>query len=271
MMNGAAALVFDNIVKDYPGGLLRRRTLRAVDQVSFRVERGEVVGLIGPNRAGKTTLVKLLLALCQPTAGRVERLGKPGDARHTLARVGYVHENQAFPPYLSAAALLEYYGALSWIPEATVKQRVPILLNRVGLIDRAAEPISRFSKGMKQRLAIAQAFLNEPELVVLDEPGEGLDLDGRQLLRSLIAEHKAAGRTVLYVSHLLNEVEQLCDRLAVLVGGRLVFLGPLVELTRGRPGGTPTLEQSLQRLYRDNSHVLPRNDAVSSSRASHSP
>lgn len=264
-MDHEPALAFDQVVKDYPAGLWRRGTLRAVDQVSFRGERGEVIGLVGPNRAGKTTLVKLLLSLCQPTAGRVERLGKPAAARQTLSRVGYVHENQAFPTYLTATNLLDFYGALSLLPPATIRQRIPLLLERVGLADRAREPIARFSKGMNQRLAIAQALINTPELLILDEPSEGLDLAGRQMLRSLIAEQKAAGCTVLYVTHVLSELEQQCDRVAVLVAGRLVFQGPVAELLRAEAGGPPpSFEQSLQRLYGSNGHAAGQGAAVPS-------
>lgn len=241
---------FVDVVKDYPRGILGRQKLRAVDGVTLRVEAGEVFGLLGPNRAGKTTLVKLLLSLCRPTAGRVLRLGQPVSARATLGRVGYVHENHAFPRYLTATGLLEYYGALSLLPEPEVKARVPKLLEQVGLADRANEPIQRFSKGMIQRLGVAQALVNDPELLVLDEPSEGLDLSGRQMIRDLTAEQRKRGRTVLLVSHLLPEVEQLCDRLAVVVGGRLVFVGPVAELTRDPvTGGRRTLEEALREVY----------------------
>jgi ABC-2 type transport system ATP-binding protein len=236
---------FVDVVKDYPRGWLGRHKLRAVDGVSLKVEAGEVFGLLGPNRAGKTTLVKLLLSLCRPTSGQVLRLGRPGAERASLARVGYVHENHAFPRYLTAVGLLEYYGALSLMPEPEVKARVPKLLEQVGLADRAAEPIQRFSKGMIQRLGVAQALINDPELLVLDEPSEGLDLNGRQLIRDLTAEQRRRGRTVLLVTHLLSEVEHLCDRLAVLVAGKVVFVGPVKELTRD----TRSLEAALAELY----------------------
>jgi ABC-2 type transport system ATP-binding protein len=241
---------FDAVIKDYPTGLFKSRPLRAVAEVSFRVEPGEVFGLLGPNRAGKTTLVKLLLSLSRPTAGCVVRLGQPAADRRTLARVGYVHENHAFPRYLSATALLEYYGALSLLPEPDVKARIPELLERVGLADRAREPIARFSKGMVQRLGVAQALINDPELLVLDEPSEGLDLSGRQMIRDLAAEQRRRGHSVLLVSHLLTEVEQLCDRVGVLVAGRLAFLGPLSDLTRDPvTGAHRPLEQALRELY----------------------
>jgi ABC-2 type transport system ATP-binding protein len=238
------AAELDSVVKDYPTGAFGRRRLRALDGVSFNVGAGEVFGLLGPNRAGKTTLVKLLLSLTRPTSGRVTRLGRPASDRSTLARVGYVHENHAFPRYLSATALLEYYGALSLLPEPEVKERVPRLLELVGLADRAREPIAHFSKGMVQRLGLAQALINDPELLVLDEPSEGLDLAGRLTVREVADGLRRRGRSVLLVSHVLGEVEQMCDRLAVLVGGRLAHLGPLAGLTRGRP-----LEQALREVY----------------------
>jgi ABC-2 type transport system ATP-binding protein len=165
-----------------------------------------------------------------------------------LAGVGYVHENHAFPRYLSAAELLDYYGALSLVPPEVLRQRVPQLLARVGLADRRAEPISRFSKGMVQRLGRAQALVNDPKLLVLDEPTEGLDLEGRQLMREVVGEVRNRGGSVLLVSHVLGEVEQLCDRVGVLVGGRLVYLGTMADLLRGADGPR-TLEQALQGLY----------------------
>ena len=241
---------FQEVVKDYPRGIFGLDRLRAVDGVSFRVEPGEVLGLLGPNRAGKTTLVKLLLSLCQPTQGKVLRFGEPATQRMTLSRIGYVHENQAFPRYLTARSLLEFYGALSLLPEPTVKERVPALLQRVGLADRSDEPIARFSKGMVQRLGIAQALLNEPDLLVFDEPSEGLDLPGRQLVRNLVLEQKGRGKSVLFVSHLLSEVELFCDRVAVIVAGRLAFVGATAQLrTDPTTKELRSLEASLQHFY----------------------
>jgi len=249
-MNNQSMVEFTEVVKDYPRGLFGRDRLRALDGVSFRIEPGEVFALLGPNRAGKTTLVKLLLALCLPTQGKVQRFGQPSDVRATLKQVGYVHENQAFPRYLTARSLLEFYGSLSLLPEPTVKERVPKLLARVGLADRADEPISRFSKGMVQRLGIAQALINEPDLLVFDEPSEGLDLTGRQLVRDIVREQKQAGKSVLYVSHVLTEVEQFCDRIGVIVAGKLAFLGTLPELLKDpKNGASRNLEAAVQSYY----------------------
>jgi ABC-2 type transport system ATP-binding protein len=246
-MSATAMAEFDGVCKDYPLGLFRRQKLRALDNVSLRIEAGEVFGLLGPNRAGKTTLVKLLLSLARPTSGSVQRFGSPGNHRGTLARIGYVHENQAFPRYLSASELLQLYGALSLQDEETVRSRSAELLEMVGLNDRSQEPISRFSKGMVQRLGLAQALLNEPDLLVLDEPAEGLDLLGRQLVHRVVGQQKQRGGSVLLVSHLVDDVAKLCDRVGVLVRGQLAFLGSVAELT-----AQCQLEQALQRLYERN-------------------
>jgi ABC-2 type transport system ATP-binding protein len=165
-----------------------------------------------------------------------------------------VHENQAFPRYLSAAGLLHFYGALALVPYEEVRRRVPLLLQRVGLADRSQEPIARFSKGMIQRLSVAQAMINDPDLLVLDEPNEGLDLEGRLMVRELIAEQRRRGRTVLLVSHVLTEVEQVCDRVAVLERGRLIHCGDLKTLVSGvETDGVLPLERALQKLYQESS------------------
>jgi ABC-2 type transport system ATP-binding protein len=218
--------------------------------VSFTVNRGEVMGLLGPNRAGKTTLVKILLSLCRKSAGQVLRLGRPTSDRETLGRIGYIHENPAFPRYLSASELLEYYAALALVPRAQARSRIPQLLERVGLADRAREPIARYSKGMVQRLALAQALVNDPDLLVLDEPSEGLDLDGRALVRNLVLEQRRAGRSALLVTHFWPDVEQLCDRIAILKAGKLVHLGSVSTANR-RPGSgpTPAFEATLRRYF----------------------
>src|SRR5438094_4280492 len=156
--------------KTYPCGLWPRRSVQALRGVSLTIPSGSIYGLIGPNRAGKTTLMKLLLSIVHPTRGIVKRLGSPVSDRSTLAQIGYVHDSQAFPSYLTARSLLEYYGALSGLKRSARCLAIAARLDEVGLSDRADEPIAAFSKGMLQRLALAQALLNDPELLVLDEP-----------------------------------------------------------------------------------------------------
>lgn len=232
------AAEFDGVSKTYPG------RVAAVRGATLAVPVGGVFGLLGPNRAGKTTLVKMLLSLCRPTAGRVCRLGAAATDRRTLGRVGYMHENHAFPRYLSASEVLHFYGGLSGVGSAELGPRAAGLLERVGLADRAAEPIGRFSKGMVQRLGLAQALINDPDFLVLDEPAEGLDLLGRQLLKDVVRSFRSAGKTVLLVSHALPEVEELCDRVAVIAAGEVAYTGRLAELTAGR-----SLEAALRPLY----------------------
>jgi ABC-2 type transport system ATP-binding protein len=250
MMQTLAA-EFADVSKTYRAPLRPARTIEALRGVSFGIEPGEVFALLGPNRAGKTTLLKILLGLCHTSSGRISRLGRPLSERSTLARVGYMHENQAFPRYLTAVSLLEFYGNLSGLSRSVLRVRVPALLERLGLADRAREPIARFSKGMVQRLALAQAMITEPELLILDEPMEGLDLSARLLLQEIVTEQRGAGKSVLVVSHALGEVAQVCDRLAVLVAGRLVYLGSLASLLRDPvTGNERSLEVALGPIYR---------------------
>ena len=246
----SAVAVFENVGKLYPTGIFGRSGVQAVKGVNLHIPRGVAFALLGPNRAGKTTIVKLLLSLCRPSEGKIVRLDKPIRNLSTLARIGYMHENQNFPRYLTATELLGFYGGLSLVPAEKLTSRVDELLTRVGLADRKNEPISQFSKGMVQRLGLAQALLNEPDLLILDEPTEGLDLLGRQLLRDVIAQQKARGATVLIVSHVLSEVEQTCDRVAVVVGGRVVKVSNMADLLRDPTTGQPvSLEKVLQPLY----------------------
>jgi ABC-2 type transport system ATP-binding protein len=251
-MSATPVVEFQNVSKVYVDPLNGRQGVTAVADASFTVAAGEVFALLGPNRSGKTTLVKLLLSLCRPTGGAIRRFGKPISDRSALARIGFMHENQHFPRYWTAAGLLEYYGALALVPSCQLAVRVPELLRQVGLADRSHEPISRFSKGMVQRLGLAQALINDPDLLVLDEPTEGLDLLGRQLLQRIIVNRKERGGTVLLVSHVLSEVEKVCDRAVVLFKGSVCFHGPLAQLLRDSVSKTRrTLEEALQPLYEE--------------------
>jgi ABC-2 type transport system ATP-binding protein len=238
------AVAFDNVHKTYPLDVLRRRTIAAVRGVSLNIPTGSVTALLGPNRAGKTTLIKMLLSLTRPTQGFIQRLGCVVSDRQTLSRVGYMHENHAFPRYLNPAEVLQFYGGLAGLRTEDLPARVDALLDRVGLADRRRDSISGFSKGMVQRLGLAQAIINQPDLLILDEPTEGLDLFGRKLLRDVVREQKQAGKTVIFVSHVLPEVEELCDRAAVIVGGQLAYDGTLADMKKGRE-----LESALQTIY----------------------
>lgn len=242
---------FRDVVKTYRNPLDRGGPIHALRGVSLEVRPGEVLALLGPNRAGKTTLLKVLLGLCRPSGGRVLRFGLPTKRKETLGRVGYLHENQVFPRYMTAAGVLEFYGRLSRLSASVLKARVPDLLGRVGLADRAHEPIRRFSKGMGQRLALAQALITEPDLLVLDEPTEGLDLGARQVLHDAIAKHRREGRSVLLVSHALGEVARICDRVAVLADGQIRHEGTLSTLLAGAgPRDHQSLEDALSAIYR---------------------
>lgn len=249
-MTSRPVVRLENVSKIYPGGWFGRREIRALDGVSLSVAPGEILGLVGPNRAGKTTLVKLLLGLCRPTSGSVQRFGVPADDRGTLARVGYVHESPAFPRYLTAEQLLEYFSELAQLPRRQTEDRRRELLALVGLADRGREPIARFSKGMLQRLALAQALLGEPELLVLDEPSEGLDFAARKLLHTVIRQRCEQGKTALWISHSLNDIATVCSRVVVLQGGKIVHDQSLAHSQAPQsPVALPVLEQTLEPFF----------------------
>jgi len=248
-LNARAAAVFEKVSKSYLHPWTGRAT-RALDGVSLTIPWGMTYGLIGPNRAGKTTLVKILLSICHPTDGRIMRLERPWSDRGSLAEIGYVHENPSFPGYLNARQIVEGYGMLAGVPRDVARERASSLLARVGLADRTRDKITQFSKGMLQRLALAQALVNDPRLLVLDEPSEGMDLPARRLLDEVIGERRARGFSVVLVSHSLADVGRLCDRVAVLREGRLAFEGPVSELS-GEWDGHPTaaFEDAVESLY----------------------
>ena len=204
----------------------------ALRDVSLHVGAGEIFGLLGPNGAGKSTLVKVLLTVVKPTVARGEMLGKPIGDKKTLTRVGYLPEQHRLAPYLTARQAVEFVAALSGVDRATRKKRAAELLDRVGLAQWMDRRVNIFSKGMRQRAGLAAALVNDPQIVFLDEPTDGVDPVGRVEIRDLLIQMRREGRTVFLNSHLLGEAEQVCDRVAILVQGRVVKQGRMDDLQR---------------------------------------
>lgn len=225
-----SAILVEDLTKDYAVGFWRRRPYRALDRLSMQVAPGEVFGFLGPNGAGKTTTLKLLMQLIYPTSGRAEILGRPVGDVAVRRRIGFLPENPYFYDYLTAEELLTYFAQLLGVPAADRKARVSASLDRVGIGRERRFQLRKFSKGMIQRVGIAQALLNDPEVVFLDEPMSGLDPLGRRDVRALILELRDQGRTVFFSSHILADAEALCSRVAIVAGGRLAAIGRLGEL-----------------------------------------
>jgi len=204
--------------------------ITAVDRINLTVRRGEVFGFLGPNGAGKTTTLRMLLGLIAPTSGDVGVLGQRPGTPAALARVGALIEGPAFYPYLSGRHNLRVVARYGGVPSARIDERVGAVLRTVDLADRADDKFATYSLGMKQRLGVAAALLKDPELIVLDEPTNGLDPAGMRDMRRLIRELGTEGRTVLLSSHLLGEVQQICDRVAVINHGQIVTEGTVDEL-----------------------------------------
>jgi ABC-2 type transport system ATP-binding protein len=224
------AIEIQDLTKDYAVGFWRRRPYRALDRLTLTIDGGEVFGFLGPNGAGKTTTLKLLMQLIYPSSGRAEILGRPVGDVATRHRVGYLPENPYFYDHLTAEELLVYFARLFGIPSLERKRRVGALLDKVGIGRERRFQLRKFSKGMVQRVGIAQALLNEPEVVFLDEPMSGLDPLGRRDVRNLILELRDQGRTVFFSSHILADAEALCSRVAIVAKGRLVASGRLSDM-----------------------------------------
>ncbi|MEP6919184.1 MAG: ABC transporter ATP-binding protein [Acidobacteriota bacterium] len=224
------AIRIEELTKDYAVGFWRKRPYRALDRLTLDIEQGEVFGFLGPNGAGKTTTLKLLMQLIFPTSGRAEILGRPVGDLAVRHRIGYLPENPSFYDYLTAEELLHYFGQLFGLSAADRRTRVASLLDRVGIGAERRLQLRKFSKGMIQRVGIAQALLNDPEVVFLDEPTSGLDPLGRRDVRALILELRDQGRTVFFSSHILSDAESLCRRVAVVAGGRLAATGKLTDI-----------------------------------------
>ena len=223
-----SAIVVSGLSKEFGHG---HRRLRALDNVNLAVGRGDVFGLLGANGAGKTTLVKVLLGLARPTRGEVRVRGRNPRRPAARRRVGYLPEGHRFPGYLTGDASLRLFGRLAGVNEGTLNRKVPELLELVGLDGRGGDRVGRYSKGMTQRLGLACALLDDPDVLFLDEPTDGVDPVGRRRIRDILLATRRNGTTIFINSHLLSEVERTCDRVAILHRGRLVREGTIGDLT----------------------------------------
>ncbi len=223
----------------------RRRKVEAVKGISFQIHKGEIFGIVGPNGAGKTTTIKIITGLMRQSSGSVTLFGHPASDVTSREKLGYLPEGPYFYEHLKVEELLMYYGQLHGLPKSLVKRRADELIERVGLGHARGRPLKKFSKGMRQRAGLAQALINDPELVILDEPQSGLDPTGRKEVRELIFDLKERGKTVVFSSHILPDVEAVCDRVALFHKGELMKLGALHEVMNQNTKGVEILVSSL--------------------------
>ena len=236
-----AAIEIDNLTKDYPFGFLHLKKKRSLEGLTMRVEPGEIFGFLGPNGAGKSTTIKLLIGLIFPTAGTARILGKPISDVTMHQQIGYLPEQPYFYDYLTAAELLDYFARFHELPDAERRERVARMLKKVGLETAGKIQLRKYSKGMLQRVGLAQAILHDPQVVILDEPMSGLDPVGRREVRDIILELKRDGKTVMFSTHILPDAEMLCDRVGVIVGGKLRGVGAPDDIVGMKPVGMEIL------------------------------
>src|SRR3974390_500792 len=224
------AIEIEGLSKEYPYGFLSLKKKTSLENLTMQVENGEIFGFLGPNGAGKSTTIKLLMRLIFPTSGTARILGKSIDDISMHQHIGYLPEQPYFYDYLTATELLDYFARFHRLTARDRRERVQRFLQKVGLETARKIPLRKYSKGMLQRVGLAQAILHDPQLVVLDEPMSGLDPLGRREVRDIILELKRDGRTVLFSTHILPDAEMLCDRIGVIVGGKLRGVGSPDEL-----------------------------------------
>lgn len=237
----AAAIEIENLSKEYPYGFLNLKKKRSLEGLTMQVQEGEVFGFLGPNGAGKSTTIKLLMRLIFPTAGTARVLGKSINDVRMHAQLGYLPEQPYFYDYLTAAEVLDYFARFHGLSASDRSTRVQKLLRKVGLETAGKIQLRKYSKGMLQRVGLAQAILHDPPVVVLDEPMSGLDPLGRREVRDIILELKQEGRTVLFSTHILSDAEMLCDRVGVIVGGKLRGVGAPDEIVGIKSAGMEIL------------------------------
>lgn len=226
-----AVIRVERLKKEFRQGFWMRRVL-AVKDISFEVNRGDIFGFLGPNGAGKTTTIKMLTGLISPSSGRAELFGEAIPSRRALGRIGFLPENPYVYPYLTPAEFVVLCGRLSGLGYRAARDRTRQVLDQVGVAYAADRPVRRLSKGMLQRTGLAAALVADPELLILDEPMSGLDPIGRKEVRDLIVEERRRGRTIFFSTHILNDVESLCDRVAILRKGEVVVGGRIADLLR---------------------------------------
>lgn len=229
----SAVIETENLTKEYRFGVGRGKTL-ALDRLTLEVGEGDIFGFLGPNGAGKTTTLKILLGLIMPTRGHARLFGEEVGNIRVKERIGFLPESPYFYDYLTAGEFLSFYGKLFGIGKKVLEERTDLLLNQVGLSTCIDLQLRKFSKGMLQRIGIAQALINDPRLVILDEPMSGLDPIGRKEVRDLILQLKHQGKTIFFSSHIIPDVEMLCDRVAILIKGKLHNVGKLGEILEAR-------------------------------------
>jgi len=235
------AIEIENLTKDYPYGFLHLKKKRSLEGLTMQVEDGEVFGFLGPNGAGKSTTIKLLVGLIFPDAGTASILGKPITDIEMHRDIGYLPEQPYFYDYLTAAEVLDYFARFHDLTAADRNERVARMLKKVGLETARKIQLRKYSKGMLQRVGLAQAILHDPKVVILDEPMSGLDPIGRREVRDIILELKREGRTVLFSTHILSDAEMLCDRVGVIVGGKLRGVGAPGEIVGMKTEGMEIL------------------------------
>ncbi len=236
-MSYAPAIEVQDLYKTYRDGLILPRRFEALKGLSLQVAGGEIFGLLGPNGAGKTTLVKLLLGIVRKTRGTAMLLGRPAGDRSGRREIGYLPENLRIPRHHTANSALDLYGRLSGLSSGDVRRRRQALLESVDLADRAKDSVKKYSKGMLQRLGLAIALMHDPKLIFMDEPTDGLDPGGRAHVRQVLQRLKSDGKTIFLNSHLLQEVEMVCDRMAILDKGILRGIGTVDQLVARQPDG----------------------------------
>ncbi len=235
--DGTPAIVSDKLSKTYSEGLVFRKKFQALEGVSITVNQGEVFGLLGPNGAGKTTFIKVLLGIIGKSGGSASMMGYAAGSKKCREMVGYLPERLRIPPHLTAYNALEYFGNLSNVPTSVVKAKRDEYLELVGLKGREKDLVKKFSKGMVQRLGLAQALLHDPKMLILDEPTDGLDPRARAEMRAIIRNLADRGVTIFLNSHLLQEVEMICERVAILDKGALKYCGPVDNIGEFLVGG----------------------------------